>query len=91
VSADANTANASAMVYKPTVGIIQLRATIDGILDNLSGAGALAKWQQFLPTLTGIKDYVLRLLAVHKTHISYVLIESLSVLTTKEYSFTVAR
>ncbi len=58
-SGASNSANSSAEVYKPTVGTVQLRASVDGAFDTLSGSGALAKWQQYLPTLLGLKDYVL--------------------------------
>ncbi len=57
--ADTNSANASATVYKPTIGTTELHATIDAVFDGLSGSGALAKWQQFLPTLVKLKDYTL--------------------------------
>ncbi len=61
-SGASNSANSSANVYKPTIGTTELHATIDAVFDGFSGSSAsaaLAKWQQHLPTLLGLKDYVL--------------------------------
>ena len=82
--ADTNSANASATVYKPTVGTMELHASIDAAFDGFSGSSAsaaLTKWQQYLPTLVGLKYYVLHFLTMQKRHNSHVLMKSLCVLT----------